>query len=225
MKLLAIDTATERCSVALYEDGATIERSVDTPRGHADMILPMIEALLAETHLSLNQLDGIAYGRGPGGFTGVRIAVGVVQGLAFGARLPTIGISNLAAVAQQFASTDDRVLVCMDARMGEVYWGVFECDASGLVHEVAPEEVAGPDRVLSQLTGFAAITVLAGTGFSAYPQLTAALPHAASFPLGLPRAREIALLGVNGLRHGAGRSARDAQPVYLRNQVASVKKA
>ena len=224
MKLLALDTATERCSVALYEDGAVTERSADTPRGHADMVLPMIESLLTATHLSLNQLDGIAYGRGPGGFTGVRIAIGVVQGLAFGARLPTIGISNLAAVAQQVASTDDRVLVCMDARMGEVYWGVFDCDASGLVHEVAPEQVAGPDRVLSQLGGFATITVIAGTGFNAHSQLGAPFGHARQFPSALPRARDIALLGVYALQHGGGRSARDAQPVYLRNQVVTVKK-
>lgn len=224
MKLLAIDTATERCSVALYEDGEITERSADTPRGHADLVLPMIESVLAEKHLLLNQLNGIAYGRGPGGFTGVRIAIGVVQGLAFGARLPTVGISNLAAVAQQVASTDDRIWVCMDARMGEVYWGVFDCDASGLVREVAPEQVAAPDRALLQVEGFATITTLAGTGFGAYPQLCTAFPKTRQFPSALPRARDIALLGVSELQHGGGRSARDAQPVYLRNQVVTVQK-
>src|ERR1700754_1376826 len=121
MKILAIDTATERCSVALRIDGAVIERSVDTPRGHADLILPMLGELLAEGGVTLKQLDGVAYGRGPGGFTGVRIAVGVVQGLAFGADLLTAGVSNLAAVAQQVAKPGGRLLVCMDARMGEGY--------------------------------------------------------------------------------------------------------
>ena len=224
MNILAIDTATERCSVAVVRDGNIIERIADTPRGHADLVLPMIESLLAEAGLSLQQLDGIAYGRGPGAFTGVRIAIGVVQGLAFGAQLLTAGVSNLAAVAQQVAKPGDRVLVCMDARMGEVYWGVFDCASSGLVHETTPEEVAAPERVIEQLASSAPVSILAGTGFRAYPQLATIATTGEIFPELLPRARDIALLGIHEFEQGRGLEAADAQPVYLRNQVAAVKR-
>lgn len=225
MKILAIDTATERCSVAIAVDDNILERTADTPRGHADLVLPMIESLLGEAGLSLAQLDGIAYGRGPGAFTGVRIAVGVVQGLAFGARLLTVGVSNLAAVAQQVARPGDRVLVCMDARMGEVYRGLFECDAgSGLVRELMAEEVAPPERVVEQMQSLPPVDILAGTGFNAYPQLRSIRATGPTFDSLLPRAREIAVLGGHEFAAGGGRKAAEAQPVYLRNQVASVKR-
>lgn len=226
MKILAIDTATERCSVAISVDGAITERSADTPRGHADMILPMIEALLAARQLSLAQLDGIAYGRGPGAFTGVRIAIGVAQGLAFGAQKPTVGISNLAAVAQQIAQPGERVLVCMDARMSEVYWGLFECEVScGLVRAIAQEEVASAGQVLARVAALGPVTAIAGTGFQAYPELCLPFGNARQFPLVLPQARDIALLATREFSNGEGRPASDAQPVYLRNQVAFVKKS
>src|SRR5688572_14346005 len=145
MRLLAIDTATERCSVALRVEARTIERSIELPRGHADLVLPMVDEVLKEGGLKLRDLDGIAYGRGPGAFTGVRIAVGVVQGLAFGANLPTVGISNLAAVAQQVARESDRVLACMDARMQELYWAMFRVDGgSGLVELLGDESLSAP---------------------------------------------------------------------------------
>src|SRR3990170_6623060 len=159
MRLLAIDTATERCSVALRVEGQIIERSIELPRGHADLVLPMVEEVLREGGLQLRDVDGIAYGRGPGAFTGVRIAVGVVQGLAFGANLPTVGVSNLAAVAQQVARDGDRILVCMDARMDQVYWSVFARESgSELVVSLAPERVDAPDAVMD-----GNYTVLAGT--------------------------------------------------------------
>ncbi len=221
-KILAIDTATERCSVALRIDGQSIDRVVDTPRGHADLILSLIDGVLADAGVKLADLDGIAYGRGPGAFTGVRIAIGVVQGLAFGASLPTVGVSNLAAVAQQFAKPDDRVLVCMDARMNEVYWGLFTCDrATGLV-TAAGDEYVGPPVTVD--AGSAAPTVAAGTGFGAYPELAARFGGSAVHANALPRATEIALLGEAALRAGQGRPAHEAQPVYLRDQVAVAKK-
>jgi tRNA threonylcarbamoyladenosine biosynthesis protein TsaB len=226
MKILAIDTATERCSVALSLGDAIIDRAVDTPRGHADLILPMIESALAEGGVALGQLDGIAYGRGPGGFTGVRIAIGVVQGLAFGAGLPTVGVSNLAAVAQQVAVSDDRILVCMDARMGEVYWGLFHCNpATGLVEPASEEAVAKPERVMTEMAAqpsyVPGITVTAGTGWQAYAQL-APLLAARSFPAVLPRARDIAVLAKQDFAQGRSQKAAEAQPVYLRDQVVAV---
>jgi tRNA threonylcarbamoyladenosine biosynthesis protein TsaB len=218
MKLLAIDTATERCSVALLLDGRIIERSQDTQRGHADLILPMIEEVLADGGVALRSLDGVAYGRGPGAFTGVRIAIGVVQGLAYGIQAPTVGVSDLAALAQQVAEAGEEVLVCMDARMGEVYWARFRREAGAmLVQAVSEERVDRPDAVVG-----GAATAFAGTGFNAYPQI-APVGARSVHKLALPRAREIALLAEVELRAGRGLPAAQASPVYLRDQVASVK--
>jgi tRNA threonylcarbamoyladenosine biosynthesis protein TsaB len=219
MRLLAIDTATERCSVALRLDGKVIERVSDQPRGAADLVLPMVEAVLKEAGARLVDLDGIAYGRGPGAFTGVRIGVGVVQGLAFGAGLQTVGISNLAAVAQQVARPGDRILVCMDARMDQVYWSTFALDQELVIFTTA-ERVDAPDAVTN-----GDYTVLAGTGFKAYAQLRARLAggdrvvHEAA----LPNAREIALLAEAEFRAGRAKPASEAEPVYVRDQVAHVK--
>jgi tRNA threonylcarbamoyladenosine biosynthesis protein TsaB len=221
MRLLAIDTATERCSVALRMEGRTIERSIELPRGHADLVLPMVEEVLKEGGLQLRDLDGIAYGRGPGAFTGVRIAVGVVQGLAFGADLPTVGISNLAAVAQQAAGEGDRILVCMDARMEQVYWSVFVREAGhDLVMPLAPERVDAPDSV-----GDGDYTVLAGTGFKAYPKLAERLTQSGRkiAATALPRASDIALLAEAEFKAGRAKPAAEAEPVYVRDQVAHVK--
>lgn len=221
MKVLAIDTATERCSVALRIDGQILVRSMDTARGHADNVLPMLDELLREADVTLRELDGIAYGRGPGAFTGVRIGVGVAQGLALGAQLSTVGISNLAAVAQQVAKPAERVLVCMDARMGEVYWAVFQCDArSGLVVPIGAEHVGRPETVAP---GVDNLNTLAGTGFGAHPQLAAAFQQLPVHGNLLPRAEEIALLAEAELIAGAGKPAAEAQPVYLRDQVAIAK--
>jgi tRNA threonylcarbamoyladenosine biosynthesis protein TsaB len=223
MRLLAIDTATERCSVALHLDGKVIERSSEQARGAADLVLPMVESVLQEAGVRLTDLDGIAYGRGPGAFTGVRIGVGVVQGLAFGAGLRTVGISNLAAVAQQVARPGDRVLVCMDARMDQVYWSSFARQpGEELVTPLAAERVDSPDAVAD-----GNYTTLAGTGFSAYPQLRARLAsgdrviHEAA----LPRASDIARLAEAEFRAGRAKPATEAEPVYVRDQVAHVKGA
>jgi tRNA threonylcarbamoyladenosine biosynthesis protein TsaB len=219
MKLLAIDTATERCSVALLIDDRVIERATETARGHADLVLPMVDAVLKEAGLTLQQLDGLAYGRGPGGFTGVRIAVGVAQGLAYGARLATVGVSDLAAVAQQFAVAGARILVCMDARMNEVYWSRFESTPDGLVAPTAPERVDRPEAVEA---GDA--TVFAGTGFSAYPQLAAGRAATSIHATALPHARDIVRLAAVEFQAGRGEPPDQARPVYLRDQVATVKR-
>ena len=217
MNLLAIDTATERCSVAARINDRWFERSVDTPRGHADIVLSMIDEVLTEGALPLQALDGIAYGRGPGAFTGVRIAIGVVQGLAFGANLQTAGISNLAAVAQQFAVPGQQILTCMDARMQEVYWAQFHCEATGLVSLVGSERLSAPGAVSASQ-----VDVVVGTAWPAYPELASRFPAARHVPA-LPRARDILLLGEREFREGRGQSASEAQPVYLRDQVTFVK--
>lgn len=218
MKILAIDTATERCSVALCVDDQRHERAVDIARGHADIVLPMVDEVLREAGVGLRDLDGIAYGRGPGAFTGVRIAIGVVQGLAYGSGLPTIGVSNLAAVAQQVANPGARILVCMDARMNEVYWAVFDVALDGRLSAASDERVTPPSAVSAD-----GITALIGTGFKAYPELKGAWPELRAYDDALPRAREIALLAEPELRAGRGEPASRAQPVYLRDQVTFVK--
>ena len=214
MRILAVDAATERCSVALLIGDRITERSQDTQRGHADLILPMISAVLQANGVELHALDGIAYGRGPGAFTGVRIAVGVVQGLAYGVQLPTVGVSDLAAVAQQVSQPGQEILVCMDARMGEVYWARFRHDAGEDGVRPLTEERVGRPAVVDP--GSAAI--YAGTGFRAHPQLGASRPGAVHDSI-LPRAREIALLAAPELRAGRGLPAAEAAPVYVRDQV------
>jgi len=220
LKILAIDTATEQCSVALHIDEACITRGVVTPRGHADLILPMIQEVLTEAGLTLQRLDAIAFGRGPGAFTGVRIAVGVVQGLAFATDLPVIGISNLAAVAQQSTHNATEILVCMDARMGEVYWARFKATDDKLVTPLSAERVSAPEHVISsqQQEQWRPSTAV-GTGFGAYPMLA---QHFAACDLNatsLPHARDIAALAIRDFKLGMALDVMQAQPVYLRDQV------
>ena len=143
MKILALDTATEACSVSLDVDGRSIDRYVEIERGHAEQLLPMVDSVLAEGGISLSALDAIAFGRGPGGFTGVRLAASVAQGLAFGAQVGVVPVFNLAAVAQRVIEINPnlrRVLVANDARMKEVYSAWFDVGA-GLTSGV---ESVGP---------------------------------------------------------------------------------
>ena len=143
MIILALETATEACSAALNIDGEIRERFEIAPRGHSMLILPMLESLLTEADISLHQVDALAFGRGPGAFTGVRIGVGVAQGVAFGADLPVLPISTLATLAQ--ATDAVQVLAAIDARMDEVYWGSYRRDKSGLMYLQGEECVAAPD--------------------------------------------------------------------------------
>lgn len=229
MKLLALDTATEACSVALWIDGQVVLDAVELTHGHAQRILPMIDALLTAQSLRLTDLDGIAVGRGPGGFTGLRLAVSVAQGLALGTGLPTVGVSDLAAVAQAVFDRDaavDQVLVCNDARMKEVYTGVYRRDRDGLAllngeeRVMPPGAVAAPDRIAP-----ARAAAGAGRGFRAYPQLAERLrAHLAYIDDALlPDAGSIARLAVARLAAGEGVAPEALQPVYLRDNVAVAK--
>lgn len=220
MNLLAIDTATERCSVAARIGGVWFERSVDTQRGHADIVLSMIDEVLREAGTRLAELEGLAYGRGPGAFTGVRIAVGVVQGLGFGAGLLTVGVSNLAAVAQQSVDLGEKILVCMDARMSEVYWSTFHRDpVTRLVSAIGPERLTPPQDVDAEPNS---IDVITGSALDPYPALASRYGRARALRA-LPRARDILLLSERDFLAGRGREAIEAEPVYLRDQVTFVK--
>lgn len=179
----------------------------------------MVDELLAEGGIGLSALDAIAFGRGPGGFTGVRLAASVAQGLAFGAGLPVVPVSDLMAVAQR-ALAANRVIVCNDARMREVYWACFE-QIDGLAAPVGEERVSPPDSVAIP-AGWRSPVLAAGRGFAAYPQLRSRLePHlAAIHDRMLPRAHEIALLAAPMLQKGGGLPPEQAAPVYLRDEVA-----
>jgi tRNA threonylcarbamoyladenosine biosynthesis protein TsaB len=220
MRVLALDTSTEACSAALLAGGEMLMRCEVTERGHAELILPMVHGLLVEAGLSLSDLDGIALGRGPGAFTGLRIAAGVVQGLAFGARLPVALVSSLAAVAEQVpVGRGEAVLVCNDARMQEVYWGVYRAAEGGGVQTLASERVSVPDRVLVE--AFQPVHV-AGNALNRHSGLRGRL-IAAGLQIhdGIyPRADAVARLGAQELAAGRGVPAEEALPVYVRDDVA-----
>jgi tRNA threonylcarbamoyladenosine biosynthesis protein TsaB len=228
VRLLALDTSTEACSAALMLGEEIRMRFEITERSHAELILPMIDALLAEAGVALASLDGLAFGRGPGGFTGLRIAAGVAQGLAFGAGLPVAPVSSLAAVAEQVgAGEGERILVCNDARMGEIYWAVFErCGAAGSeahldagIVPLGAEHVSLPERVAD---GVGVLHHAAGNGIDRHQGLRARLGTAGiSVHDGLyPRADAVARLGSIELAAGRGVDAALALPVYVRDDVA-----
>jgi tRNA threonylcarbamoyladenosine biosynthesis protein TsaB len=234
MNVLALDTSTEACSAALSVNGRVTERYVVAPRRHGELLLPMVDELLREAGVTLRDLDALAFGRGPGAFTGVRIAAGVIQGLAFGAGKPVAPISSLAALAQGVAAgrpTGTVILGAFDARMGEVYWGAYEVGTDGLVTLVGDEEVAKPEDVtlpdavrgtdrkvpLPQLIG-------AGSGWHTYAGLLRARCGVEPTEvLGdrYPRARDVLVLAEREFAAGRAVPAAAAQPVYLRNKVTS----
>jgi tRNA threonylcarbamoyladenosine biosynthesis protein TsaB len=225
LKILALDTATEVCSVALLLEEALVGRELPPGPGHSTHILGMVQALLGEAGLALQELDCIAFGRGPGGFTGVRLAASVTQGLAYGAGLKVVPVSDLLAVAQQaldLAPAARSVLVCNDARMQEVYWTCATRGPTGLVVPAGAEQVDPPERVElpADLPG---PVHGAGRGFAVWPQL-ALQPRLALLQVHaelLPRAREIARLAAPEWLAGRALGPDEAQPVYLRNDVAN----
>ena len=220
MRILALDAATEACSVSLWCDGRESGRSGESGKRGAAQILAMIEQALAEAQLPLSALDAIASSIGPGAFTGVRISVAVAQGLAFGADIPVIPVTTLEALAFQAVQAGaPRAMACLDARMGEVYWGCFAADAErGLISRVAPA-VGPPDSVVLPSDGpYQGI----GRGLASYPALCE-LPGMATHDAmkrALPQAREIARLGALRFTLGAAIDPALLTPLYLRDKVA-----
>lgn len=220
-RLLAIETSSEACSVALAVDGEWREIHEHAPMKHAELLLPAISRLLLEADLPLAAVDGIAFGRGPGSFTSLRIGIGVVQGLAWAADLPVIPCSSLAAVAQdaleQAAEPGHRICVAVDARMQEVYSAEFQASPARIVGSVGAERVCAPAAVAVPNRPY----IAAGNGFERFPELSEVADAAlACYPLLLPRATMIARLALDWLRDHEPLSAAEAQPVYVRNQVA-----
>jgi tRNA threonylcarbamoyladenosine biosynthesis protein TsaB len=220
MRVLALDTATEACSVALLTDAGSIDRFAEVGRAHAEEILELVDGVLAEAGVALSELDGIAAGVGPGSFTGVRISVSVAQGLAFGAGLRVVAVTSLETLALRALDAGaERALACLDARMGEVYWGCFAAHAVNALTPLSDLKV-GPAASV-QLPGAGRYRGI-GRGFDAYPEL-AALPGVETDlddRRALPHAREMARLGAIRLRAGQGIDPADLEPRYVRNKVA-----
>lgn len=218
VNLLAFEAATHRLSVALWCDGACLERAEILPNGGSERLLPWANALLAEAGLSLRQLDGIAFGAGPGSFTGLRLACGVAQGLAFGLDRPVVPVGTLAALA--LTAGDGRVLACLDARMNEVYVAAYVVTGDEVAEALAPKVGAGETVSLPEGEDWRGI----GTGFAA--------PHGAAIRTRMaarlvavdagasPTAAAVARLAAPVLRRGGGVSAGVAAPLYVRDKVA-----
>ncbi len=217
MRVLALETSTEYCSVALWQDGEVVDRCEAVGQKHSERLMPMIDELLQATGHKLQALDGIAFGMGPGSFTGVRIACGVAQGLALGANLPVVGVCTLEALAE--ASGHDRVIAVLDARMGEIYHAAYEKQGGDRIAASEPCLCKPEDAPAVAGEGWFA----AGSGFAVNgPALQA---RYAGQLLGVdgavvPQAAAVAALGARRLMRGEGVDAALALPLYLRDKVA-----
>lgn len=221
-KILAVDTATENCSVAIIMDGEVITRCEVAPREHTLKILPMVDQVLSESGLSLSQLDALAFGRGPGSFTGVRIGIGIAQGLAYGADLPMIGVSTLAAMSQAGYRHHQatQVAAAIDARMSEVYWGMYQRQSDGDWSPSFAESVLPPEELLAKTKGIEGEWLTVGTGWAAYPEAldTLTLTTTESGIL-YPEAQDMALLAQFAFQRNEAVEPEHASPVYLRDKV------
>ncbi len=218
--MLAIDASTETCAVALGDGAAWDERSLVAGHRHSELLLPMIRGLLDDHGATLSDLDGVAFGAGPGAFTGLRIACGIAQGLALGAGLPMIGVSTLEALAETARQQHptSRVIAALDARAQEVYVAAYRHDGVRWHEAVAPAVIAPAAATLPDGGGWIGV----GSGFTAYPTLRErCIAVLASYePILAPTATAIGALALPRLAAGEGVAARDAAPIYLRHKVA-----
>lgn len=231
MKLLAFETATEACSVALWIDSAVYERFELAPRRHAELALPWADALLSEAGIARSQLDAIAVGRGPGAFTGVRLAVAVAQGIALALDIPVVPVSTLAALAMRATPGSQRILAAIDARMGEIYLGAFAYATDGLVSALGEEVLMPPQqsidwpRVAQRDSVDATQQAWIGIG-SGFAASDGALIVALDDALGrcdanaLPHASDLARLAAAAYDRGEALSPERVEPAYLRDKVA-----
>jgi len=221
LNILAVDTSGEICSVALLIGTELRQRLVREPRRHGELVLTMMDGLLAEAGIGLTRLDALAFGRGPGSFTGVRIATSVVQGAAYGADLPVVQVSTLAALAQGYFRSGgaSRVLAAFDARMGELYWGPYRLGDGDLMQAAGAEEVASPEVVaLPADGGWSGV----GSGWATYGSVLRGRLGSrllAVTPDTLCEARDVAVLATAEFAQGHWVTAERARPVYLREQV------
>lgn len=221
LKILAVDTATEACSAALLVGDKLFSRWEEAPRDHTRKILPMVQAVLEDAGISLSDLDAIAFGRGPGSFTGVRIGISVAQGLAFGTGVPLIGISTLAAMAQGAYRLDgaQQVLTAIDARMNEVYFGRYEL-IDGRMQLVGDEVVSEPAALIDVRGKLAGPVTCVGTGFETYGETLSGLAdELAVSQVRFPAAEDMLPLARAAWLAGEAVPVEQATPVYLRDKV------
>jgi tRNA threonylcarbamoyladenosine biosynthesis protein TsaB len=220
-KILALDSSTDACSVALHINGVTDFIFELAAKSHTQRLLPMVDEILHKHNCRLQDIDAIAYGRGPGSFTGLRICMGVVQGLAFGANLPVIPVSTLQAMAHSFAETNPQnnlpIIAALDARMDEIYWSIFSADAKPQF--LSTEQVMSPVLVCQQedVTQYENQFIAIGAGWH-YPALSVLQPRLCMLDV-YPHAKSIADLAVESFNNTEQISILDAQPVYLRDSV------
>lgn len=222
MKILAIDTSTEACSAALYIDGELIERYLVAPRKHIELLKPMVDEVMKAAEVDVSELTGLAFGAGPGSFAGLRVACAFVQGMGAGLEIPVVPVSTLKAMAQQVLDThvDRTVLVMLDAKMKEVYWGVYRLEDKEVV-TVLPEQVTKIDEIpnFTGIVGLANI-IGAGDGWNVTPNWVEALKPEFIEKNVYPRAGEIALLSIDDFENGMALDADQVSPIYLRNNIA-----
>lgn len=234
IQILALDCSTEACSVALYRvdpkqpagtGEVPVARHQLAARQHTQVLLPMVEAVLIEAGVELAQLDACAFGRGPGSFTGLRIALGAVQGLAFGANLPVVAISSLAALAQTWVDQQSSstalapvVMAALDARMDELYWAAYQQDGP-LVREIGPESLDAPANMQPPAASWTSIQGV-GSGWNYRDHMPAGWQAVQALPELAPSAGAIARLADRSLRNGEQLAADQALPRYLRDKVA-----
>lgn len=219
MNILIIDTATEACSVALEVNDQVFKRFEICPQQHSQRILPMIDEVLKEANVTLQDLDYLAFGRGPGSFTGVRIATGVLQGLALGTGLKVVGISTLAAMAQQgYAENQtEQVTAAIDARMSEVYFGQYQLQ-NNIMTLIGEEQVIPPQEAALLLNDSSSMAGV-GTGWQAYPELNDASKVEVLTAVLYPNALFMLPLAKALIAAGQAVEVEGIQPVYLRDKV------
>lgn len=222
MKILAIDTSEDACSVALLIDEAVDSRHELAPRRHSELVLPMMDGLLAEAGLSLVQLDALAFGRGPGSFTGIRIAAAVTQGAAFAADLPVVPVSTLLALAEgarrEYGA--GRVLAALDARMSEVYWAACSLGPQGTMTLMGPERLSAPQGVTVEIDGD---WMGVGSAWGPYAEPLRVATGSGLAGIGAEarvQAQDVAVLAAAAVERGETVGAERALPVYLRDEVA-----
>ncbi|RPJ47768.1 MAG: tRNA (adenosine(37)-N6)-threonylcarbamoyltransferase complex dimerization subunit type 1 TsaB [Betaproteobacteria bacterium] len=217
MNILAFDTSTEHCSAALWRGGSLFERAVHAGQVHSEILIGMVDAVLAEGGVPLARLDGIAYGQGPGSFTGLRIACAVAQGLAFPAAIPLVGIGTLQAMALSCGAA--RVVCCLDARMKEIYHAAYVREGDAYVEMSAPRVCAPADAPVLPGEGWTGC----GSGFAVHRDVLRQCYGTSLTAIAegvYPRARNIVRLAVPLFAAGQGVSAEDAVPLYIRDKVA-----
>ncbi len=220
MRLLAIDTSSDACSVALQVGAETIDRHVVEPRAHTKILIPMIEELLGDAEVTLAELDAVVVGNGPGSFIGMRIGASVAQGICHGAGLQIVPVSSLAAIAAEVIEEHgaENILVAQDARMHQVYLGRFHADAARLPVAAEDEKICGIGPLMVPGGNYAA----AGAGWDKYPDLLARNSHSIAVTTGViyPRARYLLQLGARSKQAGRAIAPGALVPAYIRSKVA-----